>query len=58
MGYKILGYAVWHGGKIYLKRRLGGGGSSPVKRYAALGVLAIGVGALVVRGSQRGGSSV
>jgi hypothetical protein len=55
MGYKILGYAVWHGGKFYVKRRFGGGGSSPAKRYAALGLLAVGVGALVVKGAQGGG---
>ena len=53
MGYKILGYAVWHGGKLYVRRRYGGG--SPTKRYAALGLLAVGVGALVVRSSQTHG---
>jgi hypothetical protein len=53
MGYKILGYAVWHGGKFYVRRRYGGG--SPTKRYAALGLVALGVGALVLRGSQSHG---
>ncbi|HWE09713.1 MAG TPA: hypothetical protein VG325_10180 [Solirubrobacteraceae bacterium] len=24
MGYKVLGFAVWHGGKWYLRRRLSG----------------------------------
>jgi hypothetical protein len=56
MGYKILGYAVWHGGKFYVKRRFGGGGSS-ARRYVALGVLAVGVGALVVKGTQHGSST-
>jgi hypothetical protein len=53
MGYKILGFAVWNGGKWYVKRRYLGGGSS-AKRYAALGLVALGVGALVVKGTHRG----
>jgi hypothetical protein len=57
MGYKILGYAVWHGGKFYVKQRFGVGGGSSAKRYLALGVLAAGVGALVVKGTQHSGSS-
>jgi hypothetical protein len=31
MGYKVLGFAVWHGGKWYLRRRLRG-----VRRKAAI----------------------
>lgn len=53
MGYKILGYAVWQGGKWYVKQRYGGGGSS-ARRYALLGVLVVGVGALVVKSTQGG----
>jgi hypothetical protein len=49
MGYKILGYAVWHGGKWYAKRRYGGEGGA--KRYAALGVVGLAVAALVVKGA-------
>jgi hypothetical protein len=54
MGYKILGFAVWNGGKWYVKRKYLGGGGSPAKRYAALGLVALGVGALVVRGTHGG----
>jgi hypothetical protein len=35
MGYKILGFAVWQGGKWYLKHRAGG-----LKRKAAFAALA------------------
>jgi hypothetical protein len=35
MGYKILGFAVWQGGKWYLKRR-----SHGLRRKAALAALA------------------
>jgi hypothetical protein len=51
MGYKILGYAVWNGGKWYVKRRYGG-----AKRYAALGIVGAAVAALVVAGTKRGAS--
>jgi hypothetical protein len=37
-GYKLLGYAVWHGGKWYLRRRL------PSPRILAISGLAAGVG--------------
>ncbi|WP_155892138.1 hypothetical protein [Conexibacter woesei] len=56
MGYKILGYAVWNGAKWYVKQRYGGGGSS-TRRYVALGVLAVGVGALVVKGTSHRNAS-
>jgi hypothetical protein len=35
MGYKILGFAVWQGGKWYLRRRMQG-----VGRKVAIGALA------------------
>jgi hypothetical protein len=46
MGYKLLGFAVWQGGKWYLRRRL-----PDAKRKVAIGgaVLAVGVGALVAQ---------
>jgi hypothetical protein len=46
MGYKLLGFAVWQGGKWYLRRRL-----PDAKRKVAIGgaVVAVGVGALVVQ---------
>jgi hypothetical protein len=34
-GYRLLGYAVWHGGKWYLRRRL------PSRRALALSGLAV-----------------
>jgi hypothetical protein len=53
VAYKILGYAVWNGGKWYVKRRYTGGGA---KRVAALGIIGAAVAALVVAGSRRSGS--
>jgi hypothetical protein len=49
MGYKILGFAVWQGGKLYLKQRYSG-----FARKAALGGLAAAVvaGVLVVQKQQ------
>jgi hypothetical protein len=55
MGYKILGYVVWNGGKWYMKQRYGA--QSSVRRYAVFGVLAVGVGALVVKGRQHSNSA-
>jgi hypothetical protein len=46
MGYKILGYAVWHGGKWYARRRV-----SEPKSKAAI----VGVGALVLAGAALAG---
>jgi hypothetical protein len=37
-GYKFLGYAVWHAGKWYLRRRL------PSARALAFSAVAVGVG--------------
>jgi hypothetical protein len=54
MGYKILGYIIWHGAKRYLL-----GGSDKAKRDLA--IAGAGVGALLVAGagaavaSKRGG---
>jgi hypothetical protein len=46
--YTILGYAVWHGGKWYLRRRL------PSRRALALaGAGALGVGAAVLTAARR-----
>jgi hypothetical protein len=46
MGYKLLGFAVWKGAKWYLGRRIGP--HARTKVAVAGGVLALGVGALVV----------
>jgi hypothetical protein len=49
MGYKILGFAVWHGAKWYVKRRLGVLGS---RKALAAGAVGAGVAVLVLRGSR------
>jgi hypothetical protein len=49
MGYKILGFAVWHGAKGYLRWRLGALGS---RKAVAAAVVGAGVAVLVVRGSR------
>ena len=56
MGYKILGYAVWHGGKLYVKRRYGVLAS---RRALAAGVVGVAVVALVAKGAagQKGSAS-
>ena len=41
MGYKVLGFAVWQGGKWYVRRRMSG---TPAK------VALAGIGALVLAG--------
>ncbi|WCB93830.1 hypothetical protein DSM104299_02550 [Baekduia alba] len=55
MGYKILGYAVWNGGKFYMKQRYGT--ASGAKRLAALGIVGAAVVALAVKGAHRDASS-
>jgi len=50
MGYKILGYVVWNGGKWYVRRRFGVLAS---RRAAALGIVGVAIAALVVGGSRR-----
>ena len=52
MGYKILGFAVWNGGKWYLRRRYGVRVS---RKAVALGVVGVAVVALAA-GSRRSGS--
>ena len=51
MGYKILGFAVWHGAKWYLRRRLGLLGS---RKALAAGLVGAGVAVIVVRSSRAG----
>lgn len=46
MGYKLLGYVVWHGGKFYVKRRYGG--LVPSRSTVAAGVVGVAIVALVV----------
>jgi hypothetical protein len=40
MGYKLLGFAVWQGGKWYMRRRLHGAGQKVVIAGLAGGLLA------------------
>ena len=46
MGYKILGFAVWQGTKLYMRRRIGG---------AAPKAAMVGMGALVLAGAAVAG---
>ena len=50
MGYKILGFAVWHGGKWYVKRRVGVLAS---RKAVAAGVVGVAVVALAAKGARR-----
>jgi hypothetical protein len=51
MGYRILGFAVWHGGKWYLRRRYG---DRP--RQIAIGALVLGGIAAALIAQRRGGA--
>jgi hypothetical protein len=53
MGYKILGYVVWNGGKWYARRRFGVLAS---RKAAAAGIVGVAVAALVIGGSKRASS--
>ena len=46
MGYKVLGFVVWHVGKWYLRRRMRGN-----ERKAAIGAAAAGVAAVAIGGA-------
>jgi hypothetical protein len=48
MGYKFLGYAVWHGGKWYLRRRYGDG----LRKLGAAGILALAIAGAVIAQRQ------
>ena len=43
MGYKLLGYAVWQGGKWYLRRRLQGAQTKLAFAGAATAVVVAGI---------------
>ena len=45
MGYKVLGYVVWHGGKWYARRRLPG--AAPKLALAGLAGVALAGGVIV-----------
>jgi hypothetical protein len=48
MGYKILGYAVWHGSRLYVRRRVGG----PKSKAAVLGAGALVLAGVALAGRQ------
>jgi hypothetical protein len=50
MGYKILGFAVWHGAKWYVRRRFGLLAS---RKALAAGVVGVAVVAIAVKGSRQ-----
>jgi hypothetical protein len=54
MGYKVLGFVVWRGGKWYLRRRLQGKGSKAA--IAGVGALALTGAALAARQAASGDS--
>jgi hypothetical protein len=51
MGYKALGFLVWHGGKWYARRKLGGTSA----KLAVAGLGAAVVGGLIAAGRQAAG---
>lgn len=52
MGYKVLGFVVWQGGKWYLRRRLQG-----ARRQLAIGGFAALLGAVALLVAQRRSSA-
>jgi hypothetical protein len=50
MGYKILGFAVWHGAKLYLRRKFPGAGRKLAIAGAAGAVLVGGAAVALRRG--------
>ena len=50
-GYTILGFVVWQGGKLYLRRRFG---DAP-RNVAAAGLIALAV-AVLIAASRRAGA--
>jgi hypothetical protein len=52
MGYKVLGFAVWHGGKWYLRRRYAG-----TARKVAIGALGVALIAGLLAAQRRSSES-
>ena len=48
MGYRALGFVVWHGAKWFLRRKYGA--YVPSRPVAAAGLVGVGVAVLVVKG--------
>jgi hypothetical protein len=53
MGYKVLGFLVWQGSKLYMRRRVSGTGA----KLAVAGVTAAVVGGILVAGRQAASNS-
>ena len=53
MGYKILGFIVWHGSKRYVRKRYGG--LVPSRRVLTAALVVSAVGGLAVAASHRSG---
>ena len=53
VGYKVLGFVVWQGGKWFARRKVNALISG--RRLAAAGVVAVGIGGLAVAASRRQG---
>jgi hypothetical protein len=49
MGYKVLGFVVWQGSKLYLRRRLSG----PKRKIVLAGLAAVAVGGVVAVGQRQ-----
>lgn len=49
MGYKLLGFAVWHGGRWYLRRRIG-----PMRAKLAIAGIGAAVAAGLLAAGRRG----
>jgi hypothetical protein len=55
MFYKLLGYVVWNGGKVFLRSRYGSS-YAPKPVVAGIAVAAVGGVALAIVASKRNGS--
>jgi hypothetical protein len=55
MGYKLLGFVVWHGGRRYLRKRYGG--LIPSRRVLTGALVVSIVGGLAVAAAHRGSDS-
>ncbi len=55
MGYKVLGYLVWRGGKWYIRRRVAGGAR---KKLAMAGLVALALGGALAAGRAASGDTL
>ena len=50
MGYKVLGYVVWHIGKLVVRRKVRGAAST--RNLAIAGVVGVAIAGAIVAGSR------